>query len=111
MIETIIALFCAVFGVAFILNLIGSLCKMFGAIGSWIAFFLIMAVYALLFATESSWLMIFPRFVGQVISVALNISSAILMIYFIYKALTSKKFLLCYLIFNFVGLGIYYFFF
>ncbi len=111
MIETIIGLFCAIFGVAFILNLIGSLGKIFGAVGGWIAFFLFMAVYALLFATENSWLMFFPRFVGHVISVALNISCAVVMIYFIVKALTSKKFLLCYLIFNFVGLGIFYFFF
>ena len=104
--SVIIGLFCAVFGAAFLLNLVGTLIGMFGKIGVWVALLLFLAVYALLFATEGSWLMFFPRLVGNIISIALNFSSIIVMIYFIYKMITSKSFLFIYVLCA-LGFGIY----
>lgn len=82
------------------LTFVSAVINFFGKASIWLVFILGAAIYAILFASADSWLMFFPRLVGEVIFSILSWSSVIAMIYIIAKALTSKKFFLVFLVAN-----------
>lgn len=100
MIQVIIGFICSVFGAALVLSTISAVINFFGKASIWLVFIIGAAIYAILFASTNSWLMFFPRLVGEFIFSALYGSSIIVMIYIIIKACTSRKFFLVFLAAN-----------